>query len=106
VAAVEEQSVVSPADKQTAPVVVPLNAKAPVFVPTKAEEIERVASSAPIGESSTAEHEDGVLERAAALGASALAGLTAAAGVAAIGLEKATGIDLAHGNPVSRYRQW
>lgn len=100
VAAVEEQSLVRPADKETAPVVVPLDAKAPVFVPTKAEEIERTAAAAPIGESSTAAHEEGVLEKAAAFGATALAGLTAAAGTAAVQLEKVTGIDLAHGNPV------
>lgn len=66
-----------------------------------AETIEKTAAKANVGEAATGPHEEGILEKATAIGATALAGIGAYVASAAVAVEKATGVDLTHGQPVS-----
>lgn len=107
-------AVVAPTANATQPVsaapVIPATQPTPTAPVTKeqtitsAEAIEKTAARANVGEAQVGTHEDSILEKASAVGASALAGLTAYVGAAAVAVEKATGIDLTHGEPVSTRR--
>lgn len=67
---------------------------------SSAEQIEKTAAKANVGEAPIEPQEEGILEKATALGATALAGIGAYVGAAAVAVEKATGVDLTHGQPV------
>ncbi|ORX35404.1 hypothetical protein BD324DRAFT_632692 [Kockovaella imperatae] len=82
---------------------------APVAAETTPAQIEKTAANTDIGASSTAPHEDRfmseeakeVLEKAAEIGAGALAALGAAVGGAVVAAEKAIGVDVTHSQPMS-----
>ncbi|WVO13094.1 hypothetical protein L204_100705 [Cryptococcus depauperatus] len=63
-------------------------------------EIEKVAQKANIGQASTEEGQ-GISEKAAEIGAAAIASIGGILGGAAAVVEKATGVDLTHGSPLT-----